>query len=184
MRPYTKEIKEIIALGRKLDDLMFETYSLFAQRKDFDVRLTSFWQDMADWKKDHVKHWKKISKAYVFKNIFHRDKDDLRLIIKQLKSIKKRITQQDAVSQTILSEFCLVSDIFLEIFYTYDETVKDKESSCVEECETHLVRMANTLKPYLKSNPLYAVLLKSLVDLKHKYDFLLTTFGKVKKAAG
>jgi hypothetical protein len=112
MRPYTKEIKEIIALGRKLDDLMFETYSLFAQRKDFDVRLTSFWQDMADWKKDHVKHWKKISKAYVFKNIFHRDKDDLRLIIKQLKSIqaelveflrrlrKKRITQQDAVSQT------------------------------------------------------------------------------------
>ncbi len=196
MRPHAKEIKEIISLGRKLDDLMYETYSLFAQRKDFDKRLVSFWQDMADWKKDHVKHWKKISKAYVFKNIFNRDKDDLKLIIKQLKSIqaelveflrrlrKKKITQQDAVSQTILSEFCLVSDIFLEIFYTYDEAFRDKETSCVEECETHLVRMANTLKPYLRNNPLYAVLLKSLVDLKHKYDFLLTTFGKVKKAAG
>jgi hypothetical protein len=96
---------------------------------------------------------------------------------------KKKITQSEAISQTILNEFCLVTDIFLEIFYTYDELMQDRSVCFVEECESHLVKMANTLKPYLKLNPLYAVLLRSIVDLKHKYDFLLTTFGRVKKAA-
>jgi hypothetical protein len=189
-----KEVKEIITLGRKLDELTFETYSLFSKRTDFDAQLTSFWADMAEWKKNHIKHWKKISKSFSYKNMFGRSKDDLKVIVKQLKSIqaelveflrrlrKKKINQDDAISQTILSEFCLVSDIFLEIFYTYDETARDK-TNCVEECEAHLTRMANTLKPYLRYNPLYAVLLKSIVDLKHKYEFLLRTVGKVKKAA-
>lgn len=191
-----KEIKEIIGMGRRLDELSYETYSLFAQRDDFDKVLIAFWSAMAQWKKSHLKHWKRISKSFVYKNMFNRTTDDLKVIIKQLKSIqtelveflrrlrKKKISQDEAISQTILNEFCLVSDIFLEIFYTYDETVKCQPVSCVEECEAHLVKMANTLKPYLKFNPLYAVLLKSIVELKHKYDFLLTTFGNMKKAAG
>lgn len=182
-------------MGKKLDELSYETYSLFAKRSDFDKGLVAFWTDMAEWKKTHIKHWKKLSKSFAYKNLFNRTTDDLKVIIKQLKNIqaehvefmrrlrKKNISQDEAISQTILNEFCLVSDIFLEIFYTYDESVKDESISCVEECETHLVKMANTLKPYLKMNPLYAVLLKSILELKHKYDFLLTTFGKIKRAA-
>jgi len=190
-----KEIKEIIDMGRRLDELAFETYSLFAGRTDFDQPLQAFWNEMAEWKKNHLKHWKKISKTFVYRNLFKRTPEDLRVILKQLKNIqteqvefmrrlrKKRISQNEAISQTILNEFCLVTDIFLEIFYTYDETIEDRTESFVEECESHLVKMANTLKPYLKLNPLYAVLLRSIVDLKQKYDFLLTTFGKMKKAA-
>jgi hypothetical protein len=117
------------------------------------------------------------------------------MIIRQLKNIqaeqvefmrrlrKKKVSQDEAISQTILNEFCLITDIFLEIFYVYDETIEDRSTSFVEECEAHLVKMANTLKPYLRLNPLYAVLLRSIVDLKHKYDYLLSTYRKMKKAA-
>ncbi len=132
-----KEIKEIIDMGRRLDELAFETYGLFAKREDFDPALVVFWSEMAEWKKTH----------------------------------------------TILNEFCLVTDIYLEIFYSYDESAKDVSTSCVEECESNLVKMANTLKPYLRLNPLYAVLLRSIVDLKHKYDFLLSRHGRIKKQA-
>ncbi|MHB8880186.1 MAG: hypothetical protein ACYC69_01610 [Thermodesulfovibrionales bacterium] len=191
-----KEIKEIIDMGRRLDELAYETYTLFSKREEFDRQLIAFWADMAEWKKGHLKHWKKISKTYVYKNLFDRTPNDLKSIIKQLKNIqaehiefmrrlrKKRISQDEAITQTILNEFCLVTDIYLEIFFSYDETAKDLTSSCVEECETNLVKMAHTLKPYLRLNPLYAVLLRSIVDLKHKYDLLLSNFGasKTKKA--
>ncbi|MBI5100676.1 MAG: hypothetical protein HZB33_02385 [Nitrospirae bacterium] len=188
-----KEIKEIIDMGRRLDELAYETYTLFSKRDDFDRPLVSFWMDMAEWKKSHLKHWKKISKTFVYKNLFNRNTADLKSIIKQLKNIqaehiefmrrlrKKRIAQDEAITQTILNEFCLVTDIYLEIFYCYDELVKEQTSSCVEECESNLVKMANVLKPYLRLNPLYAVLLRSIVDLKHKYDLLLTNFGAIKK---
>jgi hypothetical protein len=190
-----KEIKEIIDMGRRLDELAFETYTLFSRREDFDRQLVAFWSGMAEWKKNHLKHWKKISRTFIYRNLFNREPEDLKVIIKQLKNIqsehvefmrrlrKKKIGQDEAISQTILNEFCLITDIFLEIFYTYDETLQDPTSSFVEDCESHLVKMANALKPYLKLNPLYAVLLRSIVELKHKYDFLLTTFGKMKKAA-
>jgi hypothetical protein len=190
-----KEIKEIIDMGRRLDELACETYSLFAERSDFDRPLVSFWAEMADWKKNHLRHWKKIAKTFIYRDLFSRSPDDLKVILKQLKNIqteqvefmrrlrKKRISQSEAISQTILNEFCLVTDIFLEIFYSYDETLQEGSASLVEDCETHLVKMANTLKPYLKLNPLYAVLLRSIVDLKQKYDFLLSTYGKMKKAA-
>lgn len=190
-----KEIKEIIDMGRRLDELAFETYSLFTKREDFDKVLISFWTEMAAWKKNHLKYWKKISRTFVYKNFFNRTTEDLKMIIKQLKNIqaeqvefmrrlrKKKVSQDEAISQTILNEFCLITDIFLEIFYVYDETVEDHSVSFVEECESHLVKMANTLKPYLKLNPLYAVLLRSIVDLKHKYDYLLSTYRKMKKAA-
>jgi hypothetical protein len=190
-----KEIKEIIDMGRRLDELAFETYSLFTKREDFDRVLVAFWTEMADWKKDHLKHWKRISKTFVYRNFFNRSADDLKMIVKQLKNIqaeqvefmrrlrKKKVSQDEAISQTILNEFCLITDVFLEIFYVYDETIEDRSVSFVEECETHLVKMANTLKPYLRLNPLYAVLLRSIVDLKHKYDYLLATYRKMKKAA-
>ncbi len=190
-----KEIKEIIDMGRRLDELAFETYTLFSKREDFDRSLLVFWSGMAEWKKNHLKHWKKVSRTFVYRNLFNREPEDLKVIIKQLKNIqsehvefmrrlrKKRISQDEAISQTILNEFCLITDIFLEIFYSYDETLQDRSSSFVEDCEMHLVKMANALKPYLKLNPLYAVLLRSIVELKHKYDFLLTTSGKMKKAA-
>ena len=190
-----KEIKEIMDIGRRLDELAFETYGLFSLRTDFDKNLLAFWTEMAEWKKLHLKHWKRIAKSYVYKNLFNRSQDDLKTIIKQLKNIhaeqvefmrrlrKKRISQDEAISQTILNEFCLVTDIFLEIFFTYDDTMQDSSVCFVSDCETHLVKMANTLKPYLRLNPLYAVLLRSIVDLKHKYDFLLTTHGTMKKAA-
>jgi hypothetical protein len=190
-----KEIKEIIDMGRRLDELAFETYSLFTKREDFDKVLVLFWTDMTEWKRNHLKHWKKISKSFVYRNFFNRTADDLKMIIKQLKNIqaeqvefmrrlrKKKVSQDEAISQTILNEFCLITDVFLEIFYVYDETVEDRSTSFVEECESHLVKMANTLKPYLRLNPLYAVLLRSIVDLKHKYDYLLSTYRKMKKAA-
>ncbi|MDA8077627.1 MAG: hypothetical protein M0Z79_01695 [Nitrospiraceae bacterium] len=191
----TKELKEIIDLGRRLDELSYETYTVFAKREDFDPGLLVLWADMADWKKNHLKHWKRIAKTFVYRNLFKRSTDDLKTIIKQLKNIqaehvefmrrlrKKRISQEEAISQTILNEFCLVTDIFLEIFYTYDELLQDRSCSFVEECESHLVKMANALKPYLKLNPLYAVLLRSIVEMKQKYDYLLTSLGKLKKAA-
>lgn len=191
----TKELKEIIDLGRRLDELSYETYTVFSKREDFDPELVSLWAAMAEWKKNHLKHWKRIAKTYVYKNLFKRSAEDLKTIIKQLKNIqaehvefmrrlrKKRISQEEAISQTILNEFCLVTDIFLEIFYTYDEMLQDRSCSFVEDCETHLVRMANVLRPYLKLNPLYAVLLRSIVEMKGKYDFLLSSIGRVKKAA-
>lgn len=191
----TKEIKEIILIGKKLDELTYEIYSNFAKREDFDKNLVVFWADMAEWKKNQLKHWKRLTKSFVYKNMFNRKPSDLKIIIKQLKSIqteivefmrrlrKKKITQDEAISHTILNEFCLISDIFLELFYTYDEMINDRSVCSVRSCEIHLVKMANKLKPYLKSNPLYAVLLKSIVEIKHKYDFLLTTYGKMKKSA-
>jgi len=46
-----KEIKEIIDLGRRLDELTFEVYSQFAKRDTFDPALIALWSDMAQWKK-------------------------------------------------------------------------------------------------------------------------------------
>jgi len=193
---FMKEIKEIIDLGRRLDELTCEVYGQFAKRDDFDPGLIALWRDMAEWKKDHLKHWKKISKSFVYKNMLNKTPDDLKTIVKQLKNIqselveflrrlrKKTITQNEAVSQTILNEFCMISDIFLEIFYTYGETLDDKSANFVQECGSRLERMADTLKPYMRLNPLYAVLLKSMVEFKYKYDFLDRTYGKKRKAAG
>jgi len=191
-----KEIKEIIDMGRRLDELTCEVYGQFAKRDDFDPALIALWKDMAEWKKDHLKHWKKISKSFVYKNMLNKTNEDLKTIVKQLKNIqselveflrrlrKKTITQNEAVSQTILNEFCMISDIFLEIFYTYGETLEDTSASFVQECGSRLERMADTLKPYMRLNPLYAVLLKSMVEFKYKYDFLERTYGKKRKAAG
>src|SRR3990172_3453712 len=179
-----KEIKEIIDMGRRLDELTLEVYSQFAKRDEFDPALIALWSDMALWKKDHLKHWKKISKSFVYQNIFNKTNEDLKTIIKQMKNIqselveflrrlrKKTITQNEAVSQTILNEFCMISDIFLEIFYTYGETLEDRSAGFVQECGAHLERMADTLRPYMRLNPLYAVLLKSMVEFKYKYDVL------------
>jgi hypothetical protein len=190
-----KEIKEIIDMGRRLDELTCEVYSQFAKRDDFDPSLVALWSDMAEWKKIHLKHWKKISRSFVYQNMFDKTTEDLKTIIKQMKNIqselveflrrlrKKTITQNEAVSQTILNEFCMISDIFLEIFYTYGETLEDKPTGFVQECGAHLQRMANALKPYMRLNPLYAVLLKSMVEFNQKYDFLERTYGKKRKVA-
>lgn len=190
-----KEIKEIIDMGRRLDELTCEVYSQFAKRADFDPALVNLWTDMAEWKKIHLKHWKKISKTFVYKNMLNKTDEELRTINKQMKNIqselveflrrlrKKTITQNEAVSQTILNEFCMISDIFLEIFFTYGETLEDRSGGFVKECGFHLERMADALKPYMRLNPLYAVLLKSMVEFKYKYDFLERTYGRRKKAA-
>jgi hypothetical protein len=191
-----KEIKEIIEMGRRLDELTCEVYTQFAKRDDFDPALIGLWKEMAEWKKGHLKHWKKIAKSFAYRNMFNRSDEELKTIIKQMKNIqselveflrrlrKKTITQNEAVSQTILNEFCMISDIFLEIFYTYGETLENGPSGFIKECGNHLMRMADVLKPYMRLNPLYAVLLKSLVEFRHKYDFLETTYGKKRKAAG
>jgi hypothetical protein len=190
-----KEIKEIIDMGRRLDELTYEVYSQFAKREDFDPTLVALWSDMAEWKKIHLKHWKKISRSFVYQNMFNKTTEDLKTIIKQMKNIqselveflrrlrKKTITQNEAVSQTILNEFCMISDIFLEIFYTYGETLEDKPTGFVQECGAHLERMASALRPYMRLNPLYAVLLKSMVEFNQKYDFLESTYGKKRKVA-
>jgi len=190
-----KEIKEIIEMGRRLDELTCEVYTQFAKRGDFDPSLILLWKDMAEWKKEHLKHWKKISKSFVYQNMFNKTDEDLKTIIKQMKNIqselveflrrlrKKTISQNEAVSQTILNEFCLISDIFLEIFYTYGETLDDKSGGFVKECGVHLMRMADALKPYMRLNPLYAVLLKSMVEFNQKLKFLESTYGVKKKAA-
>jgi hypothetical protein len=190
-----KEIKEIIDMGRRLDELTCEVYGQFAKRDDFDPALVALWSDMAEWKKIHLKHWKKISRSFVYQNMFGKTTEDLKTIIKQMKNIqselveflrrlrKKTITQNEAVSQTILNEFCMISDIFLEIFYTYGETLEDKPSGFVQECGAHLERMAKALRPYMRLNPLYAVLLKSMVEFNQKYDFLESTYGKKRKVA-
>ena len=190
-----KEIKEIIDMGRRLDELTYEVYSQFAKRDDFDPALVALWSDMAEWKKIHLKHWKKISRTFVYQNMFHKTSDDLKIIIKQMKNIqselveflrrlrKKTITQNEAVSQTILNEFCMISDIFLEIFYTYGETLEDKPTVFVQECGAHLERIAKALRPYMRLNPLYAVLLKSMVEFNQKYDFLESKYGKKRKVA-
>lgn len=191
-----KEVKEIIDMGRRLDELSYEVYGHFAKREDFDRKLVALWAEMAAWKRGHAKHWKRIAKSFEYRNLFGRSAEDLSTVVRQMKNVqaelveflrrmkKKRVSQEEAISQTILNEFCLVSDIFLEIFYTYGETAEGSPENFVEECESHLVKMANTLKPYLRLNPLYAALLKSMVEIKHKYDFLLATYGKVRKAAG
>ena len=191
-----KEIKEIIDMGRRLDELTCEVYSQFAKRSDFDPALVALWTDMAEWKKIHLKHWKKISKTFVYKNMLNKTDEELKTINKQMKNIqselveflrrlrKKTITQNEAVSQTILNEFCMISDIFLEIFFTYGETLEDRSGGFVQECGYHLERMADALKPYMRLNPLYAVLLKSMVEFKYKYDFLERTYGRRKKAVG
>ena len=190
-----KEIKEIIDMGRRLDELACEVYSQFAKRDDFDPALVALWSDMAEWKKIHLKHWKKISRSFVYQNMFHKTTEDLKVIIKQMKNIqselveflrrlrKKTITQNEAVSQTILNEFCMISDIFLEIFYTYGETLEDKPTGFVQECGAHLERMARALRPYMRLNPLYAVLLKSMVEFNQKYEFLQSRHGKKRKVA-
>jgi hypothetical protein len=190
-----KEIKEIIDMGRRLDELTCEVYTQFAKRGDFDPSLILLWKEMAEWKKEHLKHWKKISKLFVYQNMFNKTDEDLKTIIKQMKNIqselveflrrlrKKTITQNEAVSQTILNEFCLISDIFLEIFYTYGETLEDKSAGFVHECGVHLMRMANALKPYMRLNPLYAVLLKSMVEFNQKLEYLENTYGRKRKAA-
>jgi len=191
-----KEIKEIIDMGRRLDELTCEVYNQLLKRDDFDPVLISFWSEMAEWKKGHLKHWRKISKSFEYKNIFNKTNEELQTIVKQMKNIqselveflrrlrKKTITQNEAVSQTILNEFCMISDIFLEIFYTYGETLEDRNTGFAKECGFHLMRMADTLKPYMRLNPLYAVLLKSMVEFKYKYDFLESKYGKKRKAAG
>ncbi len=191
-----EEIKEIINMGRRLDELTCEVYIQFAKRDDFDPALTALWSDMAEWKKDHLKLWKKLAESFVYQNIFKKTNEDLKTIIRQMRNMqselieflrrlrKKTITQNEAVSQTILNEYCVISDIFLEIFYTHGKTPEDKASGFVRACGVHLERMAVTLKPYMRLNPLYAVLLKSIVEFKYKYDFLETTYGKKRKAAG
>jgi len=190
-----KEIKEIIDMGRRLDELACEVYTQFAKRGDFDPALVALWSDMAEWKKIHLKHWKKISRSFVFQNMFDKTPEDLKTIIKQMKNIqselveflrrlrKKTITQNEAVSQTILNEFCMISDIFIEIFYTYGATLDNGPDGFVQECGTHLERMANALRPYMRLNPLYAVLLKSMVEFNQKYEFLQSRHGKKRKVA-
>jgi hypothetical protein len=150
---------------------------------------------MADWKKGHIKHWKKISKTFVYKNIFKRKPADLVTIIKQLKNIqaelveflrrlrKKKITQSEAVSQTVLNEFCLISDIFLEIFYTYSKSADDASADIVGDCRANLKNMTDTLQPYLRLNPLYSALKKSMGEIEHTHEFLVLNFGKKRKAA-
>jgi hypothetical protein len=138
-----KEIKEIIDMGRRLDELAYETYTIFSKREDFDKRLVAFWSEMAEWKKNHLKHWKKVSRTFVYKNLFNRSPEDLKVIMKQLKNIqsehvefmrrlrKKRISQEEAISQTILNEFCLITDIFLEIRFPADFLREDEKSRCI-----------------------------------------------------
>ncbi|GAB4490591.1 MAG: hypothetical protein OHK006_23660 [Thermodesulfovibrionales bacterium] len=191
----SKEIKEIIDLGRKLDELTAEVYHHFSQREDFSPRLVALWTDLAAWKKTHAKLWRKISKTYVYRNILKRRPEDLQLTIRQLKNIqselveflrrlrKKRIPQEEAVSQTVLNEFCLVSDIFLEIFHAYDETETNGPGTVIETCQTNIMRMADTLRPYLKLNPLYAALVKSILEMRHKHEVLLHRQGTIKKKA-
>ncbi len=191
-----KEIKEIIDLGRRLDELTYDVYSQFTKREDFDPHLVALWTELADWKKNHIKHWKKLAKGYTYKNIFKRPPDELQITVKQLKNIqselieflrrmrKKKVPQSEAISQTVLNEYCLVSDIFLELFYTYDEAQHEPAISVISECQMHVMKMANTLKPYLKLNPLYAALLKSIIDLKQKHEILLLKQGKIRKAVG
>jgi hypothetical protein len=190
-----KEIKEIIDIGRRLDELTYEVYSSFAKREDFAPPLVALWTGMAEWKKSHIKHWKKISKSFVYKNILKKKPADLALIIKQLKNIqaelveflrrlrKKKVSQNEAVSQTVLNEFCLISDIFLEIFYTYGQTLEDRSVNMVEDCQAHLVEMAGVLKPYLRLNPLYSALAKSVAEMQGKHDYLVHHYGKKRKVA-
>jgi len=196
MSEHMKEIKEIIEIGKKLDELTCEVYSNFAKRDDFDPQLVAMWARMAEWKKIHIKHWKKISKTFVYKNILKRKPADLVTIVKQLKNIqaelveflrrlrKKRVSQQEAVSQTVLNEFCLISDIFLEIFYSYGRTLEDPSADVVTDCKVHMEYMARTLQPYLRLNPLFSALRKSMGDMEHTHNFLVLHYGRKKKAAG
>jgi len=191
-----KEIKEIIELGKKLDELTCEVYSHFAKREDFDPKLVAMWARMAEWKKSHIKHWKKISKTFVYKNILKRKSTELETIVKQLKNIqaelveflrrlrKKKVSQSEAVSQTVLNEFCLISDIFLEIFYSYGKTLEAPSVDIVADCRSHLMNMTETLQPYLRLNPLFSALKKSMGDIEHTHNFLVLNFGKKRKAAG
>jgi len=191
-----KEIKEIIELGKKLDELTCEVYSHFAKREDFDPKLVAMWARMAEWKKSHIKHWKKISKTFVYKNILKRKSTELETIVKQLKNIqaelveflrrlrKKKVSQSEAVSQTVLNEFCLISDIFLEIFYSYGKTLEAPSVDIVVDCRSHLMNMTETLQPYLRLNPLFSALKKSMGDIEHTHNFLVLNFGKKRKAAG
>jgi len=191
-----KEIQEIIELGKKLDELTCEVYSHFAKREDFDPKLVAMWARMAEWKKSHIKHWKKISKTFVYKNILKRKSTELETIVKQLKNIqaelveflrrlrKKKVSQSEAVSQTVLNEFCLISDIFLEIFYSYGKTLEAPSVDIVVDCRSHLMNMTETLQPYLRLNPLFSALKKSMGDIEHTHNFLVLNFGKKRKAAG
>jgi hypothetical protein len=191
-----KEIQEIIELGKKLDELTCEVYSHFAKREDFDPKLVAMWARMAEWKKSHIKHWKKISKTFVYKNILKRKSTELETIVKQLKNIqaelveflrrlrKKKVSQSEAVSQTVLNEFCLISDIFLEIFYSYGKTLEAPSVDIVADCRSHLMNMTETLQPYLRLNPLFSALKKSMGDIEHTHNFLVLNFGKKRKAAG
>jgi|GEM_PF-1924161 len=190
-----KEIREIIETGKKLDELTYEVYSSFTKREDFDPELVAMWSRMAEWKKGHLKHWRKISKTFVYKNIMKRKPAELVSIIKQLKNIqaelveflrrlrKKKVSQQEAISQTVLNEFCLISDIFIEIFYTYSRSVEDPSAAIVSDCRSNINNMANVLRPYLKLNPLFSALKKSMAEIDETYEFLVEHFGKKKKVA-
>jgi hypothetical protein len=189
------EIHEIIEIGKRLDELTYEVYSHFAKREDFDPSVAALWASMAEWKKGHAKHWRKISKTLVYKNIFKRKPAELVTIIKQLKNIqaelveflrrlrKKKVSQGEAVSQTVLNEFWLISDIFIEIFYLYGQSLEERTVSMVDECQSHLTVMAKTLRPYLKLNPLYSALMKSVGEINETHDFLLHHYGKKRKTA-
>jgi len=196
MPDHMKEIKEIIEIGKKLDELTYEVYSHFAKREDFDPKLVAMWSRMAEWKKNHIKHCKKISKTFVYKNILKRKPAELVTIIKQLKNIqaelveflrrlrKKKVSQSEAVSQTVLNEFCLISDIFLEIFYSYGKTLESPSTDIVVDCRSHMVNMTETLQPYLRLNPLFSALKKSMGEIEHTHNFLVLNYGKKKKSAG
>lgn len=189
------EIPEIIEIGKRLDELTCEVYSHFAKREDFDPSVVALWTNMAEWKKGHAKHWRKISKTLVYKNILKRKPAELVTIIKQLKNIqaelveflrrlrKKKVSQGEAVSQTVLNEFWLISDIFIEIFYLYGQSLEERTVSMVDECQTNLVTMAKTLRPYLKLNPLYSALMKSIGEINETHDFLVYHYGKKRKTA-
>ncbi len=189
------EIHEIIEIGKRLDELTYEVYSHFARRTDFDPALVELWINMAEWKKGHAKHWRKISKNLVYRNVLKRKPAELVTIIKQLKNIqaelveflrrlrKKKVSQGEAVSQTVLNEFWLVSDIFIEIFYLYGQSLEEKSVSMVDECRDNLAAMAKTLRPYLKLNPLYSALMKSIGEINETHDLLLHQHGKKRKTA-
>jgi len=189
------EILEIIEIGKRLDELTCEVYGHFAKREDFDPAVVALWTNMAEWKKGHAKHWRKISKNLVYKNILKRKPVELVTIIKQLKNIqaelveflrrlrKKKVSQGEAVSQTVLNEFWLISDIFIEIFYLYGQSLEERTVSMVDECQANLATMAKTLRPYLKLNPLYSALMKSMSEINETHDFLVHHHGKKKKVA-
>ncbi|MBI5846759.1 MAG: hypothetical protein HZB31_02185 [Nitrospirae bacterium] len=93
------------------------------------------------------------------------------------------MSQGEAVSQTVLNEFWLISDIFIEIFYLYGQSLEERTLSMVDDCRMNLATMAKTLRPYLKLNPLYSALMKSMGEINETHDFLVHYHGKKRKTA-